>query len=334
MIDWINNNVTFPTLGVMNQGVSTVGEALNPGESVGQAPGDDLAQSQYDFRYTVFPNDLGMDNQGHYMVININVPTEGVKTSGLELRNPAGRFTDHFTAINQVSKLDTLRYGNMAAQGPTRPALSVPRQTRRIAESIALHMPQSGLEFTHVNRYEDISLSGAITSAARTITSGLGGALAGRAIDNLAGAGSTLNKLGGNPINPAIEIVFSNTLQRIFRFEFLLAPRNQEESITINRIIRTLKFHGAPEINDGVGGLGLGLTWIPPAEFDITFYNKGIENLKLPRINTCVLQQLDVDYNPTGMYATFRNGYPVAVRIMMELVELEPVHKQRVTQGF
>ena len=45
-------------------------------ENTGSEPVD-LGQSRYDFRYLVFPNDLGMDDNGHYMVININVPTKG-----------------------------------------------------------------------------------------------------------------------------------------------------------------------------------------------------------------------------------------------------------------
>lgn len=340
IFDKIVDTTRNATLEVITGGVKTayesISDALNNGSTEGYAPGDDLGQSDYDFRSMVFPNDLGMDNQGHYMVININVPTEGIKKTGLEVRSPAGRFTDYFTPLNQVSKLDTLRYTQNAGQGATRNILSVPRQTRRIAESIALHMPQSGLVYTHLNKYEDISLSGAIHTAGSTIANGLFGGdwRSRRAIDNVTGAASFLNKLGGNPINPAIEILFSNTLQRVFRFEFLMAPRNEEESITIDKIIRTMKFHGSPEINDGIGGAYLGLTWIPPAEFDITFFNKGVENTKLPRINTCVLQQFDVDYQPTGMYSTFRNGFPVAVRILMEFVELEPVSKARVVAGF
>lgn len=332
------------TIGTVMNGVNTATngdalEAINPGESVGTAPGDDLAQSEYDFRYMVFPNDLGMDTNGHYMVININVPTQGFKRNGLDVRSPAGAFTRYFSPLNQVSKLDTLRYGQNAAGGAQSSGWSslVPRQTRRIAQSIALHMPQSGLVYTHNNKYEDISLSGAVAAGVGTLVNGIEAgkySAAARGFNNLTGAASTLNKLGQNPINPSIEILFSNTLQRVFRFEFLLAPRNEAESITIDRIIRTLKFHASPEINDGIGGGYLGLTWIPPAEFDITFFNKGHENVKIPRINTCVMQQLDIDVNPTGLYSTFRNGFPVAVRIMMELVELEPVHKQRVIQGF
>ena len=114
-----------------------------------------------------------------------------------------------------------------------------------------------------------------------------------------------------------------------------MAPRNEKESRTMHHVIKTLRFHGAPELSDRVVPvIGQGLFWIPPAEFDITFFHKGVENMNILRINTCVLERIEVDYAPTGMYSTFRNGHPVAARLSMGFRELEPIHKLRVAQGF
>jgi hypothetical protein len=137
------------------------------------------------------------------------------------------------------------------------------------------------------------------------------------------------------PINPAVEVIFSTTYLRSFNFTFNFAPRNEQESLALQAIIRTLRFHAAPEINTGgAGGYGIGLTWIPPAEFDITFFNKGVENFALPRINTCVLERIDVNYSPFDRYATFSNGHPVAVNMMLQFREVEVIHKARVVKGF
>jgi len=152
------------------------------------------------------------------------------------------------------------------------------------------------------------------------------GAVAGIAKSGVVGGAS---KLLQAPINPMVEILFSNTTVRVFVMEFLMSPRNEEESKTIHSIIKTLRFHAAPEIGELSG-----VTWIPPAEFDITFFNKGVENMNLLRINTCVLERVEVDYAPQGIYSTFRNGHPVAVRLSLAFRELEPVHKKRVLQGF
>jgi len=327
----------------------------------------DLGQSQYNFKYTVFPNDLGMDNNGHYMIININVPSDSGRTKA------RGRYETIdgeriFTPLKgEASKVDKLRYG---PTGTIRPSavlssvgiqqgggpgdtsyLSLQRKTMRIAESIALHMPTPLIYNTH-NAYEEISLSAlgfklgataitALTSTvaaaiARSISSAAATAQATRTITNgLGQIVSTGSKLMQSPINPAIEILFSNTLVRQFTLEVMMAPRNEQESLNMKTIIKTLRFHGAPELTGLLDSSYFeGLFWIPPAEFDITFFNKGVENMNILRINTCVLERIEVDYAPTGVYSTFRNGHPVAARLSLGFRELEAVHKKRILQGF
>jgi hypothetical protein len=345
----------------------------------------DLGQSQYNFKYTVFPNDLGMDNNGHYMIININVPSDSRRTKA------RGRYETIdgeriFTPLKgEASKVDKLRYG---PTGTIRPAyrpngglsqylnpirasaaglsllgiqqgggpgdtsyLSLQRKTMRIAESIALHMPTPLVYNTH-NAYEEISLSAlgfklgsagltAVTSAvtaaiARSIESATAAGAAARTITNgLGQVVSTGSKLMQSPINPAVEILFSNTLVRQFTLEVMMAPRNEQESLNMKAIIKTLRFHGAPELTGLFDSSYFeGLFWIPPAEFDITFFNKGVENMNILRINTCVLERIEVDYAPTGVYSTFRNGHPVAARLSLGFRELEANHKKRILQGF
>jgi hypothetical protein len=325
--------------------------------------GQDLAQSKYNFSSLVFPNDIGFDTVGHYMVININVPTK------IDQTTPAGIFSgDQFTPLEPIqrSKVDVLRYGIAAtytnggktygpatpyfnlSNSPNAPFFNVPRFTRRIEQSIAVYMP-TPLIFNSQHAYEEISLTklagkltigalagtafatafwgslaGGLTKAARVIADTAGKAVGSSTISSIA-------KLTGNPINPMAEIVFASTQVRQFAFELLMAPRNEKESISIREIVKTLRFHSAPEINTNT----YGFTWIPPAEFDITFFNKGVENVNMIRINTCVLERIEVDYAPSaGTFSTFRNGHPVAVRLSLGFRELEPIHKMRVVQGF
>ena len=80
---------------------------------------DDLAQSKYNFNYLVFPNDLGMDDVGHYMVININVPTK------IDATSAAGNYDNQFDLVKvgpkklpQRSKVDVLRYGGTGGATP------------------------------------------------------------------------------------------------------------------------------------------------------------------------------------------------------------------------
>lgn len=330
----------------------------------------DLTQSRYTFNSSVFPSDLGRSDLGHYMIININVQTKngtrdvagnygGLSTNLRELskidqlrfgstglngkggtgstERPliGGSGSGISTGIsNALSGLINLSPIGIPGQGQV--LVAIPRTTTRIAESIAMHMPTPLVFNTH-NVYEEVSLTalaGKLGIRGAQLLGGAGGQRVASALGNITNAvgqaGGTIAQIAQSPINPLVEILFSTVAQRQFTFELLLAPRNEIESETIKNIIKTLRFHAAPEI----GALG-GLLWIPPAEFDITFFNKGAENPHLLRINTCVLERIEVDYAPTsGTYSTFRNGHPVAVRLSLGFRELEPLHKERILQGF
>lgn len=323
-----------------------------------------LSQSAYDFNYRVFPEDLSADYQGHYIIININVPVRtlfGVTPRGLYInRNLPGPVAlgQNFGSTllsNELSKVDTLRFaGAESFEGAGgEETISLKRGTRRIAESIALFMP-SPITFSSENKYEEISLTaiggqigrlGVVAAAAgltRVLTgrneTALNVARGVRRFLDPAGQAAEFARqaatLGGSPINPKVEVLFATTPQRQFVMEWLLAPKNEKESETIKRIVQTLRFHSAPEL-DVIGPAGIGApSFIPPAEFDITFYNKGKENTNMPRINTCVLERIEVQYDPSGIYSTFRNGHPVAVRLSMSFRETEIIHKKRIIQGF
>ena len=200
--------------------------------------------------------------------------------------------------------------------------------------------------YTHTNVYEEISLTSfgaqalklGVTAAGKGLAALMTGRIAGalqsglpRVVNSALGTARQIAGVAGYPINPKIEVIFSHTPQRAFRMELLMAPKNAQESQTVKNIIDTLRFHAAPEISS-LGGVIP--TFIAPAEFDITFYHRGKENTKVPRINTCALEQVEVDYAPSGIYSTFTNGHPVTVRLSLAFRELEILHKERVTQGF
>jgi hypothetical protein len=167
----------------------------------------------------------------------------------------------------------------------------------------------------------------------KNLTGALGRGAAGKTLaDGLGNVIGTASSIAGYPINPRIEILYSTTPQREFVFEILMAPKSEGESIAMEEIIQALRYHSAPEI-DKTALIG-GFTFVPPAEFDITFFNKGVENIHIPRINTCVLERIEVDYAPTGVYSTFRNGHPVAARLSLGFREIEILHKARILRGF
>jgi hypothetical protein len=316
--------------------------------------------NKYDYNYRVFPENLGSEENAHYMVININVPTDAGGASRTTV-NASGFGPANFQVTNESSKVDQLKFPDgvpggfdILSQLESPAFFNVPRGTRRIKEAIALFMPIP-MVYTHTNVYEEVSLTAfgaqfgklAASAVGKYITGALTQRIAdatGSGLPRLIGAqGGTIRQLAavaGYPINPKIEVIFSHTPQRSFRMEFLLAPKSQKESETVKNIIDTLRFHAAPEIsgNGPIPGTNFGGAiiplFVPPAEFDITFYHKGKENTKIPRINTCAIEQIEVDYAPSGIYSTFTNGYPVQMRLSIAFRELEILHKQRVAQGF
>jgi hypothetical protein len=286
-----------------------------------------LGQSRYDLTYRVFPTDLGNEDNSHYMIININVQA-GI---GATTAQPG------LLAANEQSKVDQLRFGNLnntnTAAGQNRFG-GLSRGTRRIAQSIALHMPQGGLVYTEDNKYEEVSMTAlagsAISGVAGIIDKATDTSIATQIVNSVGSVISKGTQVGlGRPLNPRVEVLFAARPQRQWMFEVLMAPRSQKEAQVMHEIIKTLRFYAAPAI------VGAGFFFVPPDEFDITFYRAGIENTFLPRINTCVLERLDIDYAPQGgAYSTFRTGEPVAVRMSMGFREVEILHKQRVLQGF
>lgn len=295
-----------------------------------------LGQSIYDFTSRVFPEDLGQEDNAHYMVININVPV--TVTGQATPINKSYLTRDSSILKNELSKVDQLRFGrnntSFADNGAT--IISPSRGTRRIKESIALHMPNGGLVFTETNKYEEVSMTAMagslITSGIRALPDRFTESELGKKLLDLADAAGNVIKRGsqlaGYPINPAVEVLFSTREQRQWMFEVFMLPRSESEVKAVREIIRTFRFHAAPEIT------GKGFFFIPPAEFDITFYHNGKENKNLPRINTCVLDRIDVDYAPEQSYATFANGHPIAVRMSLGFREVEILHKKRVYEGF
>jgi hypothetical protein len=331
--------------------------------------GDPISgQSRYDFNYKAFPNDLGTDYARDYMIININVP---VNSAGTDQRGvPTGSLlTGELSTVDRQRNLTggtgaaspgiagggTVDASNPAALlGAAAGGYSLSRRTRRIAESIAIFMPSGGLVYNYQNKYEEISmtaLTGKVIAGGASAIGGLAAGILGRSFERAqqgsATAGAITNAAGrvlsqtqllnGFPINPRVEVLFSHNDLRQFRFDFLMAPRNVRESETIKDIIKILRLNSVPEISQAaVAGLVPGgFTYIPPAEFDISIYHNNAINPHIPRINTCVLTVIEVQYDPTdGIFSTFSNGHPVAVRMTLGFQEVEPLHKTRINQGF
>jgi len=233
-------------------------------------------------------------------------------------------------------------------------------------ETIVLYMPDT-LQYTFAQSYSEAALGdelgGKIAKAGESILQdlkngldpkaaaekGLKGPAATAAIQkgfeaagsivgqNSAKAASFLALGGVN--NPMLELLYSSPSFRQFTFEFMFYPRDEKEALEVQNILERLRFHQAPELDGGSGGLLL----IPPSEFELSFYYGGRPNPNLPGIGRCVLTNISVNYAPNGWsaYEMFgetapllgRTGMPTAIQLTLEFKETVILTKKSMVRG-
>jgi hypothetical protein len=227
------------------------------------------------------------------------------------------------------------------------------RAEKRITDTVALYMPDT-LTFQQSQSYDDIKAgglaAGVLAGGQSVIDAVTNSKNAPEAFANAIGQASPfilsgLAKQAGGIFqvafsqafgvvqNPMIELIYSSPQLREFRFDFQFYPRSEQEAKEVQNIIERLRFHQAPEVAQG-GTNGFFL--VPPSEFDISFYYNGRINPNIPKISTCVLTNIDVDYAPGGFSAyevpgqnatVGGTGMPVSIRLGLQFKETEIVTK-------
>ena len=142
---------------------------------------------------------------------------------------------------------------------------------------------------------------------------------------NVFGANVSINSLlarsEGRILNPNMELLFNGPTLRTFRFSFKMTPRDENESVSIKSIIRTLKKNMAAK---GVGDLFLKT----PNIFELQ-YKKG--NKPHPYLNLfkpCALTDISVNYTGENVYATYADGTPISMVMTLTFKELVPIYAE------
>ena len=282
----------------------------------------------------------------------------GDAAKGLEsgINNLFGQATTSFTGDSGGTKaiIDT-RLKNI-----TDKRFSITKKTELTTDAIALYMPDT-LNYVYSQGYSDLSpgnsmvgqtiAAGASSADAFNNTTGTfdailnGGGQLAKSLTAAAASIAATAKLGnvgtlgafaatGVVLNPMMELLYTGQSQfRTFQFDFFFYPRDERESLEVQKIIERLRFHQAPEIS---GSFGQGFL-IPPSEFDIRFYYNGAQNPNIPPIGTCVLDNININYAPNGFSAyevpeeTFpslgRTGMPVAIQLTLAFKEVSYLTK-------
>jgi hypothetical protein len=139
-------------------------------------------------------------------------------------------------------------------------------------------------------------------------------------------ANSLMSRTTGQVLNPNMELLFKGPSLRPFQFKFTLAPRSKEEALTVVSIIRFFKQGSAPIRSKS------NLFLKTPHTFQIRYLHRGEKadggtglHFKLNAFKECALQNVGVNYTPTGNYATYQDGTMVSYELTLGFSELEPI---------
>lgn len=234
-------------------------------------------------------------------------------------------------------------------------------QTRRITDSVALYMPPNiqdntsatyddmatgligfgagkGMNFIQAMQKDDFDAAGDILADAGVTVAGeafrRSGMAIAEALTGTEGGIQTVNRVFGQADNPFLEVFFNSMNMRSFTYNFNLAPRNEEETMEIQRIIQLFRFHMAPEMQE-TNGRYLTL----PSEFDIHYMmvtkdGEGKENDYFNRIATCVLTDVATNYTPGEKLRTFEDGAPTQITLSLTFKETEMLTKEKINEGY
>jgi hypothetical protein len=136
----------------------------------------------------------------------------------------------------------------------------------------------------------------------------------------------------GLALNPQVELIFRGSSNRTFMFDFKFQPKNKKETQVIKDIIFLFKRYSAPGLAGGSNVPGAYFT--TPGQFDIQYYFKNAENKNIGRISTCVLEGIDVNYSSSGQFATFDDGAPVEINVMLRFKEVDILTRDMIDAGF
>ena len=135
------------------------------------------------------------------------------------------------------------------------------------------------------------------------------------------GGQQLLTRTTGAIANPNMELLFGGPSLRTFSFQFLLAPRDKEEAMTVIQILRFFKQGMAPIRTKSR------LFMKSPHTFKLSYRNSsGQPHKYLNKFKECALQSLGVDYAPNGQYSTYEDGVMTAYQMTMTYSELNPIY--------
>ena len=167
------------------------------------------------------------------------------------------------------------------------------------------------------------------------------------------GIQDVFSSIGGGILNPNVELIFGGHDLRTLTLSFLMIPYNRREAETIEKIVTTFKKSMLPSFNGQAqdfwesenAGIGKNRRWknelanqtafiSNPDLVKVTFMQGSSVNNKISQFKTMSITDFDVNYTPDGVYAVGPDGYPVATKIQVNLMETKLVYAEDISAGY
>ena len=328
-----------------------------------------MTVNPFEYGFVAYPEETMNLGEGHYIIFDVLMHNSSkFKDQGT---HPSVRIQDNVTnlvgekaiAQKKLSKLKGKGLNFADREIKVQSGLNEKTPTHTfLSDSIILYTPGQALKFGYGATYNDASTglagllgdsltgvvnAGSVKDAASALVQAAkdaGGdtaaiftrsALFGAAslIPGFEGAEAAFDKAKGQAVNPQQELVFQSVPFRSFNFPFEFAPKNKKEKDEMHKIINLFKFHMSPEYQSTSRGY-----FNVPSEFQITYMYRENINTYIPRISRCVLETMNVDYAPEGVFSTFKaddkGAPPVLAKVDLGFKETEIMTKERIADGF
>jgi len=131
--------------------------------------------------------------------------------------------------------------------------------------------------------------------------------------------GSTIDNITGQTVNPRETLAFEGVDLKTHSFSWELYPSNKEDSELIKSIVKRIKQNALPTTQD-IAGIKRAFLQYPST---VDTYLLGVDPEHFIKYKTSMITDFSIDYGAGGIVAIAKGGKPAAVRLSMNIMELE-----------
>ena len=126
----------------------------------------------------------------------------------------------------------------------------------------------------------------------------------------------------GEVYNPNVELLYTSPQMRGFSFNFEFVPKNEQETMVMNQIIKNFKKWSAPAV------LEAGMFEIPHV-WKVEYMTAGSPNENMNQFKKAACTSITIQANPsTNMHVAHRDGSPISTVMQLTFREVDIITRQ------